>query len=296
VAGGIFRKWLGQPGPLPPEVGEAVAELDRLAAERPALAGPAAVLRAVLPALYSEAVRETPPDLTPDQATAKFAGGIPLLRGETLNLDDSSFRRRWRAVCEAVRQHQGGEAPGKLAEALRRGGLDARELIQEVLAGRSEAVHARADVLGLDAGLTATVLRLTAFPVLSQVSAAWEHFRAAGRWGQGYCPTCGSWPLLGEFRGLEQLRFLRCGWCAAEWEFPRLLCPFCGTRDHQQLGYLTVEGEEAKARVAVCDACRGYVKMVTTLSALPGPRMLVADLATVHLDLTAAERGYLVPG
>jgi FdhE protein len=115
------------------------------------------------------------------------------------------------------------------------------------------------------------------------------------RWQQGYCPTCGSWPLLGEFRGLEQVRFLRCGMCTAEWEFPRLCCPYCGTRDHQLLGYLHVEGEEGKHRAATCDGCRGYVKMVTTLSALDGPHLLVADLATMHLDLAAGEQAYAPP-
>ena len=52
------------------------------------------------------------------------------------------------------------------------------------------------------------------------------------------------------------------------------------------------EGEETKYRALVCDACRGYVKMLTTLSALPPLPLLVADAATLHLDLAAAERGY----
>ena len=47
-----------------------------------------------------------------------------------------------------------------------------------------------------------------------------------------------------------------------------------------------------KWRAATCDECRGYVKMVTTLSALPPLALLVADAATLHLDLAAAERGF----
>jgi FdhE protein len=136
------------------------------------------------------------------------------------------------------------------------------------------------------------VLRFALFPVLSRVNVALSPLRQNQRWEQGYCPTCGSWPLLGEFRGLEQVRFLRCRMCTAEWELPRLCCPYCGTRDHQLLGYLHVEGEEGKHRAATCDGCRGYVKMVTTLSALDGPHLLVADLATMHLDLAAGEQGY----
>jgi FdhE protein len=113
-------------------------------------------------------------------------------------------------------------------------------------------------------------------------------------WHRGYCPTCGSWPLLGEARGLEQDRFLRCGWCASAWPIDRLHCPFCGNRDHHTLGYLHVEGEEDRHRAGTCDLCHGYVKWVSTIFALSEPQMLVADVATIHLDLAAAERGFYV--
>jgi formate dehydrogenase maturation protein FdhE len=70
---------------------------------------------------------------------------------------------------------------------------------------------------------------------------------------------------------------------------------FCGNRDHHTLGYLHVEGEETSYRAATCEVCHGYVKMLATLSALPPLQLLVADVATLHLDLAAAERGYANP-
>jgi FdhE protein len=179
-----------------------------------------------------------------------------------------------------------------LAQALERGRIHGNELAHEVLAGRPEAIHAKADALGLDAGLTAMVLRLVLFSAMVPINSALASLRGQTPWEHGYCPTCGSWPLLGEFRGLEQTRFLRCGLCAAEWEFPRFRCPLCGVRDHQQLGYFQVEGEEAKYRAATCDNCHGYVKMASTLAALSAPQLFVADLATLHLDLAVVERGY----
>ena len=105
---------------------------------------------------------------------------------------------------------------------------------------------------------------------------------------------CGSWPLLGEYRGLEQTRFLRCGLCAASWEFSRFRCPFCDERDHRKLAYLHADGEQDRWRAATCDRCRGYVKMVASLDALSWPLLLVQDVATLHLDLAAADRGFIV--
>jgi FdhE protein len=292
VAGGFLHRLLGRSSPSPAEIQPALGELEQLAKERPALSEQIAVLRDALPALFGELSPETALPLTPEAASDKLAAGIPLLRGEPVPVDARALGSRWQKVCAAVRQRPGGEPAEALAEAVKRGRLDPAGLLAEVLAGRPEEVHARSDAEGLDAGLAATVLRLTSFPALARVSAALAPLREGHCWDAGYCPVCGSWPLLGEFRGLEQLRFLRCGWCAAEWEFPRLRCPFCGQRDHQVLGYFHVEGEEARYRAATCEECRGYVKMLTTLSALGGPELLVADVATLHLDLAATGRGY----
>jgi FdhE protein len=294
VAGGFLDRLLGRPAP-PAELAEALSELTRLGTERPSLAGPAAVLADLLPALAELAPNVPVPSIPPDRAAAKLASGVPLLRGESVSFDSRLLRRRWAEVCAAAVRGQAGGGAANLAEAVKRGRLPVEELAAAVIAGRPEEVHARADALGLDAGLAATVLRFTLFPLLVPLSAALAPLRAGAAWGRGYCPTCGSWPLLGEFRGLEQVRWLRCGLCAAEWEFPRLACPFCDNRDHHQLGYLHVEGEEDRRRAAACEACRGYVKMLATLGPLSPAGLLVADVATVYLDLAAAERGYAVP-
>src|SRR5262249_46139183 len=149
-----------------------------------------------------------------------------------------------------------------------------------------------AEALALDAALTMTVLRLTALPDLASRAAA---LPPAPGWPHGYCPVCGAWPLLGELRGLEQTRVLRCGLCATGWDFPRLRCPFCGNGDHRSLGYFHPEGEGERNRALTCDQCRGYVKTVATLAALSPPSLLVADFAMLHLDLVAAHRGYFAP-
>jgi FdhE protein len=294
VGTNFLRKLIGRPPELSAEVRDALEELDRLARERPALAGPAQFLADALPGLYAEPVSVSSL-LTQEQALPKWDQGIPLLRGETLPLDAAAVARRWQHLCSAAQRRQENPAAKAVADVQRRGALDVGQLTQGILSAQPEVVHAQAAALGLDAGLTATILRLTLFPVLSSINETTAPWRTGRAWKYGYCPTCGSWPLLGEFRGLEQTRFLRCGFCAASWEFPRLRCPFCHTADHRQLGYFYIETEESKYRAATCDTCRGYVKMISSLAELPPARLLVADLATMHLDLVAAERGFAPP-
>lgn len=88
---------------------------------------------------------------------------------------------------------------------------------------------------------------------------------------------------------------MRCGLCAAEWQADRIFCPFCGTREHERLGYLHVEGADHE-RAATCEQCRGYLKVLASLAPLAPLDLLVQDLATLHLDLIALERGYMAPG
>ncbi len=124
-------------------------------------------------------------------------------------------------------------------------------------------------------------------------------------WWEGYCPLCGAWPVLVEYLGLERKRQLRCGRCGTGWALPMLRCAFCDETDHEQLGYLAADGggggggggggAEEMRKVEVCKTCRGYVKGLTTVRALAPWAILLDDLATVHLDVVAIERGYERP-
>jgi FdhE protein len=292
MAGSFLGRWFGRDRPVAPAVEEARAELDHLAAERPALSPTLRWLREMLPQLAPMSEVPPAPALSADRARAKLQAGTPLLRGEQLAVDVVSLRHRWQRACAILEAQQPDATAGALAEAVRRGRLDMTTMVGAVLAGRPEEVRERAEESGLDPSLTTTLLRFTLFPLLAALGETLAPLRRGPIWERGYCPNCGSWPLLGEFRGLDQSRFLRCGLCAAGWEVPRLWCPFCGSRHHDGLGFLHAEGEESRYRAALCDGCRGYVKMVSTLSELPPVFMLVADAATLHLDLAASRRGY----
>ena len=294
MAGGFIDKLLRRQPDLPPEVQEALAESAQLAEQRPTLGPLLNELDDLLVALYAEPSQEVIPAIDPAEAAAKLASGVPLLRNASFSIDKTAFRRRWQRLTNALRPRR-PDAASELAAAVRHDKLDANWLVSEVLAGRPQAVHARAEELELDVSLTATVVWMALYPVLFQARSGLQPLLRSVVWREGFCPTCGAWPKLGEFRGLEQTRFLRCSLCADDWEFGRQRCPFCGNSDHRQLGFLHVEGEEMSCRAVTCDACRHYVKMLATLTALTPPSLLVADAATTHLDLVAGERGYTQP-
>ncbi len=290
MAGGFLHKLLRRDASADPEARDALAELDRLIARRQSLVAPAQVLAAIIGGMDAQAaglltVTLEEPRAVPDE---------PLLRNATIALDEKGLRRRCLELCEVAGRQDAGAA--EIARAVKQGALSVPEAARSILAGRADEVAEQADALGLDAGQWGLLLRLTLLPALAAGRGRLGTVREGLVWGQGYCPACGSWPLLAEYRGLEQNRWLRCGLCGDGWEFPRLACPFCGETDHRHLEYLHVEGEEGRHRAATCATCRGYVKTVSTLGLLSVPALLVADLATLHLDLAAADWGYAVPG
>jgi FdhE protein len=293
VAETFLRRWFGKaPSPA---ADEARAEIDRLLPDRPTTRGPLLWLRAILDELVPDPEYLTVPLSTPEAVRDELHAGRPILVHERLVVDRRGFVRRWERVCDGLAEHQPGGLPPGLTRAARQATLDPDALATAIVRRSPDAIPAAAARLEAEPDLVGSVVRFTLFAGLTAIESAAAPLRAGAAWDRGYCPTCGQAPLLAEFRGLDQSRFLRCGWCAASWELSRQWCPTCGTRDHEALGFLAKDGEENRYRVATCDACRTGIKTLSTLSMLPPLMLLVADAATLHLDLAAADRGYTGP-
>jgi formate dehydrogenase accessory protein FdhE len=106
------------------------------------------------------------------------------------------------------------------------------------------------------------------------------------------CPRCEARPLLGVLRpeGDGGKRSLLCSFCAQEWEFRRILCPFCGETAEPKLPVYVAE-QMPHVRVEACDSCKLYLQTIDLTKdghAVP----LVDDLAAIPLTLWAHEHGY----
>jgi FdhE protein len=113
------------------------------------------------------------------------------------------------------------------------------------------------------------------------------------KWLRGYCPICGSPPLISQFKS-EGHRFYLCSFCGFEWPGERLKCPFCENSDHTKLHYFYTEGDEAH-RVDLCDNCNQYIKTVDSRTLNYEPDLDLEDIVTIHLDILASEKGYKRP-
>lgn len=112
-------------------------------------------------------------------------------------------------------------------------------------------------------------------------------------WTKGYCPVCGSLPHLSLLKEEVGKRFLLCSYCGYQWQTDRILCPFCNNKDQESLHYFTAEGEE-NYRIDLCNKCHQYIKTID-LRAIGEIDPSLEDLATLHLNVIASQKGYKRP-
>jgi len=219
------------------------------------------------------------------------ARGEPLLHRRELSVDPEALRRLVVRLLEiAAAPGAGGAAPRVHAPSAD----TSMHLLLAALQHDFDGLATLAALAGIDPGTARTVAVLAAVPLLhsagrllqEQVPSSWEH---------GYCPICGSWPLLAELRSLDRSRRMRCAGCAGDWPFRVLCCPYCGEKDHERLGTLVLDEKLATFSVDTCSSCHGYLKSITTLQPIAPFDLLLRDVETLELDLAAFERGYARP-
>ena len=270
-------------------VAHAVARLDRLTQTDPTVASlarlQAEALRAAADASWGEGV----PELDRHQVEQ----GVPLLHRQTLRADGGRVRRLLARLTAAIHRDPGvADGATALGRAVEQGTLDVASLLGAAVVQDGEALAQLAGSAGVGVGLLATIANLAALPVLQACGRRAAPVLLGGRWTSGFCPVCAAWPSLAELRGLDRTRWLRCGRCGSGWSAAHVGCPYCANPDQRRAGYLAPERERESRRAVTCDACRGYLKTVTTLQAIPPVEIGLMDMQTLELDIAALDQDY----
>lgn len=245
----------------------------------------------------------------PREALAgRIRAGVPLLHEQPATVDfhfaADLFSRLVNALeAEPIQAHE-DQANGleAIVEAATNGALDAQALFSEAFVHHVDHIAELAHQAGVDAELlgalatvaVAPVLRAYAERLLPLVDRADDGSPDGAIWQRGYCPICGGWPSIAELRGVELSEHLRCSGCGSGWRWVRIGCPYCGTSDYRSLQMLTIEGEP-RFKVSCCDRCQGYIKVGNAFDPPPAELVALDDLASMHLDVAAIERGYRRP-
>ena len=272
----MWRDLFGRRTEPSADVVSALADLDRLVRERPDLESPARVLGRVLVAAFGVPALLLKPYESRDLEAIRelCEAGEPLFTADPPAMNPDNLRSRAREICHALK------AENPSVAAILKNDVDWFSLASQSLR------EGHADV-PFPEDLVRSILRLAMMPVLASCSSLFAKQFSDDAMTSRDCPLCGSVPSLAESRGLEARRVLRCGVCAGEWSAPRLGCAACGETNARAIRTQMVEGDESRYRLVRCDSCGFSLKVVSTLKALSAPGLLVAELATIHLDFLA---------
>ncbi len=219
--------------------------------------------------------------------------GFPLIEKQDFVLDVEASSRLFQSLCRVAAEATPLMAEGveKIAEALVQKRLDIKHLFRDGF--DQEIFEEVADRLNLNKKVFLFLIFSSIRPSVKANVERLPQEVDQEAWFKGYCPICGSLPCLSLLKEETGKRYLVCSFCGYQWRFERLLCPFCDNREQESLHYLYTEDEESH-RIDICEKCRQYIKTID-LRKMETPDLSLEDLATLHLDMLASQKGYRRP-
>lgn len=228
-----------------------------------------------------------------DMRTLQIKEGFPLINKEDFILDMPSSVILFKSLSQIGKNatDKMKEDIQTIEETIRNRALDPEELLARHY---NEAyVNKISEDLDIDKAILNFLIHMSIKPSLDANVEKLKDQVDLKNWLRGYCPICGSFPNMSELKG-EGQRFFICSFCGFEWPSERLKCPFCENREHKSLHYFFEEGKEIY-RVDVCDKCKQYIKTVDSRKLNFEPDLELEDIATIHLDIMASEKGFKRP-
>jgi FdhE protein len=226
-----------------------------------------------------------------EEAAMRLKEGFTLLEPEDLMPTENALHKKAGEVLDVLIQHSEGKSTviGS-SDTLNDKKLFA-QLVRTYLEDGEEKLR---EDIGTYPSLNP---ELALFVVFNAVKGS---FRAAGMilgdidtqaWEYGLCPVCGGAPAVACLEDEGGKRYLVCHRCETKWHFARMMCPYCGNNDHDNLGFFTVEDGQGTLRVDFCNSCKGYIK-TWDIREMENPHPEVEDLKTARYDLAAEGEGY----
>jgi len=230
---------------------------------------------------------------------SKINGGLPLVDLVSGNFDLTEPREYFLALLEIANKRVPGET-GEIIKKIEDRSINFEKMVRESFYSMDDETTSMEEDWEESAAFGEDVIDLVDLfleeslrPAMENVVKKYGKRVAELGWSEGYCPICGREPKIGEIKGKDEegRRYLFCNQCGFEWHFKRIVCPFCGNDEQQELAFFTIEGDE-RYRVDVCNVCKRYIKMVDFRETKEEANLDVEDIATLHLDVLANEEGY----
>uniref|UniRef100_A0A831UH85 Formate dehydrogenase accessory protein FdhE n=1 Tax=Geobacter metallireducens TaxID=28232 RepID=A0A831UH85_GEOME len=275
-----------------PRAAEKKAFVDNICRENPEYAEVLAIFSELYSAIDGKEEETGLTVALPDGGgDGRLRQGLPLLSCDDIAVDRDRTLAFIGTVIDVMQRvgNDGGESLERLRSALAEETADLRALLRGVMARERRAILETALAVRIDPGLLEFAVHTPLRVALERAAEGVDPARFAG-WNRHCCPVCGSPAAMAELVGEERERRLSCSTCFTRWSFSLPDCPFCGNDDPEKLTWFTTG--DGPHRVDLCLACSQYLKTRLSPAGSAGVPPELDDLATVLLDLLAAQEGY----
>lgn len=216
--------------------------------------------------------------------------GFSLIEKGDFPVDVEAAVRLFHEICrigKTANPHMDAQIE-KINQALNNNKMDLKKLL--IGGGKEQTIGQVAVDLGIDKHVLSFLVKSSTNPSIEAGMKQLSSELDLESWRKVHCPVCGSLPGLSLLKGEGGMRYSLCSYCGCQWRIDRLSCSVCGSKEQGSLQYFCAEGEEAM-RIDLCDKCHHYIKTIDYRS-LEGSDPYLEDLATLHLDVVAVQKGY----
>lgn len=296
--------------PTGPEAADIEKEIHRLVAvilgKRPQLEGivkPFAALF-IAKARLADGLKNRLDPQKIDAVGTRLPEGVPILSGISYSFLKSELDCAFTALVPAAKAHFPAIASvlDRIEAEQRYGALELSHLAEEYLGGGLSGFREAARTSQLKRKGLGFMVHLALSTVLQSLAPSLAAKVGGIRWNRGYCPICGSLPLISylskpqtapsEFLvGGGGQRYLHCAVCGCDWHVNRQLCAACEKDDSDQHLYFNVE-DAAGERVDICPHCAHYLPCIDLREVELAPHLDTLAVGLAHLDMLAQEKGF----
>ena len=230
--------------------------------------------------------------ISDQELSVKIKEKFPLINSAEFAIDIAASKKLFVSICEAATKTKAemSASAGKIMASIDTA-LDLETLFTAILEGDDGPFEKTAKTLRVEKNVLSFFAYSSIKPsVMLCAEQLSVYLKQQDPWQQGYCPICGSSPVLSMLEG-EGERSLICSFCWHQWPVKRVFCPYCNTTDNNILHYFFSE-KEKEYRVYTCENCKKYIKTIDTKNEERRIYPPLEHVVTMHLDMKANDMGF----
>lgn len=274
---------------------EIIERIDDISEERPSHKEVLQFLKEVVTEQHriKQEIETDPVNMDEKLVKTKIQEGFSVVDKSDLKLDITQASHLFERLCDVLKRNKNVSSDvDAIKDVIARKELSLEELFKKTAAEDEEYLDKLSDRLKLKKEILLFLAKNSIKPIFEAYAHKLEGHVDQERWWRGYCPICGSKPVMAELIGAERKKFLICSCCGYEWRFKRTKCPFCENEESRAFKYFFTEKEGRAYRVETCQKCNKYIKTVDTEELGEEIIPSVEDIGTLYLDVLAKKEGY----